>query len=77
MPRRRDFLRGIFQKAFRSRMPDLAGCSEEAPASRRAVDIDALSASPWVGLHYRYEFLLHHRHELLVQRGRLQQRGHL
>lgn len=27
--------------------------------------IDDLSASPWTGLHYRYEFLLHYKHELL------------
>ena len=30
-----------------------------------ALDIDEIVASPWIGLHYRHEFLLHHRHELL------------
>lgn len=30
-----------------------------------ASDIDELNASPWLGLHYTHEFLLHHRHELL------------
>lgn len=28
-------------------------------------DIDEFNSSPWTGLHYRHEFLLHHRHELL------------
>jgi hypothetical protein len=68
MPRRRNLPRGILQKAFRSRPPDRASCAEEEPAALQAVDIDALSASPWIGLHYRHEFLLHYRHELLVQR---------
>lgn len=31
----------------------------------QASSIDELSASPWIGMHYRHEFLLHHRHELL------------
>ena len=30
-----------------------------------AVDIDEIVSSPWIGLHYRHEFLLHHRHERL------------
>ena len=29
------------------------------------VDIDELITSPWIGLHYRHEFLLHYAHELL------------
>lgn len=58
---------GIFQKALRSSVPDPAPCAEEAPASRQAINIDALSASPWVGLHYSHEFLLHYRHDLLVR----------
>lgn len=28
-------------------------------------DIDEFNSSPWTGLHYRHEFMLHHRHELL------------
>lgn len=42
-------------------------CAEETPAPRQPINIDEFSASPWVGLHYRHEFLLHYRHELLVQ----------
>jgi hypothetical protein len=30
--------------------------------------IDEIVASSWVGLHYRHEFLLHHKHELLEHR---------
>jgi hypothetical protein len=33
--------------------------------SYAAFAIDELAASPWVGLHYRHEFLLHYKHELL------------
>jgi hypothetical protein len=41
---------------------------EEAPrAPQQVVNIDELSTSPWIGLHYRHEFLLHYRHELLEQ----------
>ncbi|SLK14274.1 hypothetical protein [Arthrobacter sp. P2b] len=28
-------------------------------------DIDDIIASPWIGLHYKHEFLLHYRHESL------------
>ena len=30
-----------------------------------AADIDDIIASPWIGLHYKHEFLLHYRHESL------------
>lgn len=30
-----------------------------------AADIDDIIASPWIGLHYRHEFLLLYRHESL------------
>ena len=30
-----------------------------------AADIDNIIASPWIGLHYKHEFLLHYRHESL------------
>lgn len=30
-----------------------------------AADIDDVIASPWIGLHYKHEFLLHYRHESL------------
>lgn len=33
--------------------------------AKPAHGIDDLSASPWAGLHYRHEFLLHYQHELL------------
>lgn len=46
-----------------------AGEQVETRAVTRAqpqdFDIDEFNSSPWTGLHYRHEFLLHHRHELL------------
>jgi hypothetical protein len=30
-----------------------------------AADIDDVVASPWIGLHYKHEFLLHYKHESL------------
>lgn len=30
-----------------------------------SADIDDIIASPWIGLHYKHEFLLHYRHESL------------
>lgn len=39
----------------------------EARKPHQIVNIDELCTSPWIGLHYRYEFMLHHRHELLEQ----------
>jgi hypothetical protein len=41
------------------------GANAPTSAPALAVDIDELVTSPWIGMHYRYEFLLHHRHELL------------
>lgn len=32
--------------------------------------IDEPDAAPWLGLHYKHEFLLHYRHELLEQEGK-------
>ncbi|MFF2246076.1 hypothetical protein ACFVTM_18070 [Arthrobacter sp. NPDC058130] len=53
----------------------LAEVSEDRPAEwnltpeprepRLPACIDDLAASPWVGLHFRHEFLLQHSHELL------------
>jgi hypothetical protein len=37
---------------------------EEAPIVQN-FGIDDYFASPWIGLHYRHEFLLHCNHELL------------
>lgn len=68
MRRRRAAPNNPVQKDLRSGKPDPAPCSEKAHPRRQAIDIDELSASPWIGLHYRHEFLLHHRHELLKQR---------
>lgn len=38
---------------------------EAKPHPSPAHGIDDLSASLWVGLYYRYDFLLHYKHELL------------
>lgn len=43
--------------------------AEEKSNHRLPLFIDDICASPWIGLHYRHEFLLHLRHELLVQRA--------
>jgi hypothetical protein len=67
MPKRRVPPNGPVQKAFRSGVPERTPCAEEARAHRQAFNIDELTASPWIGLHYRHEFLLHYRHELLEQ----------
>jgi hypothetical protein len=70
MPRRRVFPMGSSQEPWLSAVPDPTFCAEEAPAPRQAINVDELCASPWIGLHYRHEFLLHYRHELLVQISR-------
>lgn len=44
----------------------MVGATEES-AARRTLNIDNFEASPWIGLPYRHEFLLHYRHELLEQ----------
>ena len=67
MPKLRVLPDGPGQTAWRQTIPVSAPCTEEAPAPRHVVNVDDLCASPWVGLHYRHEFLLHHGHELLVQ----------
>jgi hypothetical protein len=54
-------------KTFGFGLRNQASCAEEVPSERHIFDIDELAASPWVGLHYKHEFLLHHRHELLEQ----------
>lgn len=65
MPRRRVTHSGLTQTAFRSRGPGQNIFAEEAPTPLQDFGIDEYSASPWIGLHYRHEFLLHYRHELL------------
>ncbi|MGO4859744.1 hypothetical protein [Arthrobacter sp. 2MCAF14] len=56
---------GLSQTAFRSRVPDQNIGAEDAPVPIQDFGIDEYSASPWIGLHYRHEFMLHYRHELL------------
>jgi hypothetical protein len=66
MPKRGVPPKGSVQKVFRFGAPEQTPCAEEARAHRQdAFDIDELNASPWIGLHYRHEFLLHYSHELL------------
>ena len=50
------------------------GGADEAAALQQPFNIDELTVSPWIGLHFRHEFLLHHRHELLEQTETGQQR---
>lgn len=54
-------------KVLRSHLIDRTHRTEEAPDTRQLFNIDELAASPWIGLHYRHEFLLHHSHQLLEQ----------
>ena len=68
MPQDRAPHNRIRQDAVRS-FPSAPPETCEDSAAREIPSIDAFGASPWVGLHYRYEFLLHHRHELLVLQG--------
>ena len=67
MPKRRVPRKYPLHKTFRYSVPDRTLGSEETPVPRQAINIDELTASPWIGLHYRHEFLLHYRHELLEQ----------
>jgi hypothetical protein len=67
MPRRGVHPNDTGQKVLPRGVPERAPRAEKAPAPRQPVNIDDLAASPWVGLHYLHEFLLHHRHELLEQ----------
>lgn len=61
MPTRRVPLKAIDQ----SRMRDQETTAEEVQAPLKSLDIDDFAASPWIGLHFRHEMLLHHRHELI------------
>jgi hypothetical protein len=65
MPRRRVPLDSTPQREFGSGAPDWTTSAEEPPAPLQAMNIDEVTASPWIGLHYKHEFLLHYRHELL------------
>ncbi|NYD79671.1 hypothetical protein BJY19_003404 [Arthrobacter cupressi] len=63
MRRNRIAFPGLVPTALPPRMPNEIVGKEEAYA--RAFGIDDFCASPWIGLHYRHEFLLHCNHELL------------
>lgn len=65
MPKRRVPPKYPLQETFRRCVPGRTPCAEETAVPRPALNIDELTASPWIGLHYRHEFLLHYRHELL------------
>lgn len=65
MPRRRVPFDSTPQSAFESTAPDWTPRAEEAPGPFQAISIDELIESPWIGLHYKHEFLLHYRHEVL------------
>ena len=65
MPKRRVFQGRRVLDAGCAPVPDRVRHQDEA--SHAPLDIDDLCTSPWVGMHYRHEFLLHYRHELLEQ----------
>lgn len=67
MPTHRVLPKPPDQGVWSGQVPGPVPHAEEEPPTRQTINIDELSASPWVGLHYRHEFMLHHRHELLVQ----------
>jgi hypothetical protein len=69
MPRNRIALPSVVQTALPPRRPNQIMGAEEAP-SRQSFGIDDYFASPWIGLHYRHEFLLHCNHELLEHQNR-------
>lgn len=68
---RRRFPRNSTVKFLQSHSVNRAYCTEEAQETRQLFNIDELAASPWIGLHYRHEFLLHHSHLLLEQQPRM------
>jgi hypothetical protein len=71
MPSRQIRRDGMIRTTLRSWLPRLIPDAEEAAAPQQVINLDALHASPWVGLHYRHEFLLHYQHERLVQHLRV------
>lgn len=54
-------------KALRSRLRNPEQDTDNPPENRHLFNLDELAASPWIGLHYKHEFLLHHSHHLLEQ----------
>jgi hypothetical protein len=66
MPLRRVLPGSPAKEPSRSGVPVGNLCPQVLPL-RQPLGIDELAASPWIGLHYRHEFLLHYKHELLEQ----------
>lgn len=69
MPRHRTALPSVVQTTLPPRRPSQMMGAEEAPFAQ-AFGIDDYAASPWLGLHFRHELLLHCNHELLVDQHR-------
>lgn len=65
MPRRRVSLDTNPQYAFRSNMKERAIGETEKLVPPKETNIDDFDAAPWIGLHYKHELLLHHKHESL------------
>ena len=70
MPRHRTVLPSVVQTALPPPRSSQTRDVEAAPYAQ-AFGIDDYAASPWIGLHYRHEFLLHCNHELLELDGAL------
>ncbi len=68
MPQDRAPQNRMRQGAVRS-FPSAPPQTHENSAAREIPSIDAFVASPWIGLHYRHEYLLNHRHELPAYPG--------
>jgi len=69
MPRHRTAPPSVVQTALPPRRPiQMIGAQE--PPFAQAFGIDDYAASPWLGLHYRHELLLHCNHELLEYQQR-------
>jgi hypothetical protein len=69
MPRRRIAVHSGAQTALPPGRPNQGLGAEEALIAQ-AFGIDDYAASPWIGLHYRHELLLHCNHELLEHQQR-------
>lgn len=48
--------------------PEQGTFRKKAPAQPSPFNIDDFITLPWIGLHYRHEFMLQHSHELLERR---------
>lgn len=70
MRRHRTVLRSVVQTAVPPRRPRQGKEVDAAPLAQAFFGIDDYAASPWIGLHYRHELLLHCNHELLELHNR-------